>query len=74
MQAIDQKVETAKAAYDAEVEKLQDKQIAYDNTKDKIFEYYDDISSYENASTLILQGNVTEAIDYMDKLGRQFTD
>lgn len=72
MQAIDQKVETAKAAYDAEVEKLQDKQIAYDNTKDKIFEYYDDISSYENASTLILQGNVTEAIDYMDKLGRSY--
>lgn len=72
MQAIDQKVETAKAAYDAEVEKLQDKQIAYDNTKDKIFEYYDDISAYENASTLILQGNVTEAIDYMDKLGMSY--
>lgn len=72
MQAIDQKVETAKAAYDAEVEKLQDKQKAYDDTKDKIFEYYDDISSYENASTLILQGNVTEAIDYMDKLGRSY--
>nr|DAW34814.1 MAG TPA: minor tail protein [Caudoviricetes sp.] len=72
MQAIDQKVETAKAAYDAEVEKLQDKQIAYDDTKDKIFEYYDDISAYENASTLILQGNVTEAIDYMDKLGMSY--
>ncbi len=72
MQAIDQKVETAKAAYDAEVEKLQDKQKAYDDTKDKIFEYYDDISAYENASTLILQGNVTEAIDYMDKLGRSY--
>lgn len=72
MQAIDQKVETAKAAYDAEVERLQDKQIAYDDTKDKIFEYYDDISAYENASTLILQGNVTEAIDYMDKLGRSY--
>ncbi len=72
MQAIDQKVETAKAAYDAEVEKLQDKQIAYDDTKDKIFEYYDDISAYENASTLILQGNVTEAIDYKDKLGMSY--
>jgi len=72
MQAIDQKVETAKAAYDAEVEKIQDKQIAYDDTKDKIFEYYDDISAYENASTLILQGNVTEAIDYMDKLGMSY--
>ena len=48
------------------------KQIAYDDTKDKIFEYYDDISAYENASTLILQGNVTEAIDYMDKLGRSY--
>lgn len=72
MQAIDQKVETAKAAYDAEVEKLQDKQIAYDDTKDKIFEYYNDISAYENASTLILQGNVTEAIDYMDKLGMSY--
>lgn len=72
MQAIDQKVETAKAAYDAEVERLQDKQIAYDDTKDKIFEYYDDISAYENASTLILQGNVTEAIDYMDKLGMSY--
>lgn len=72
MQAIDQKVETAKAAYDAEVERLQDKQKAYDDTKDKIFEYYDDISTYENASTLILQGNVTEAVEYMDKLGKSY--
>ena len=72
MQALDQKMQTAKAAYDAEVEKLQEKQNAYDDTKNKVFEYYDDINAYENASALILQGNVEEAIDYMDQLGKSY--
>lgn len=72
MQALDQKMQTAKAAYDAEVEKLQEKQKAYDDTKNKVFEYYDDINAYENASALILQGNVEEAIDYMDQLGKSY--
>lgn len=72
MQALDQKALTAKAAYDAEVKNLQEKQKAYDNARDKVLEYYDDINSYETSSALVLQGNVTEAIEYMDKLGKSY--
>ncbi len=66
------KMNAAKQAYDSESENLKKLQGDYDETKSKIFEYYDDISTYENASTLILQGNVTEAVEYMDKLGKSY--
>ena len=48
---------------------LEDKQAAYNETEDTLFEYYRDIEGYETANTLMLEGETDKAIKQLDKLG-----
>lgn len=67
------KMNAAEQAYNTESEALEKLQSTYDDTESKILGYYSDISVYEQASSLALQGNVEEAIKLMDSLGLSYT-
>ena len=64
------------AGYDGalEIEKnrLAEKQEEYNKSEAALLEYYEDINSYEQASTLILEGETTKAIGYLNNLGSGF--
>ena len=48
---------------------LNNKQTAYNETEDTLYGYYRDIEGYENANTLLMQGETDKAIKTLDKLG-----
>lgn len=48
-----------------ELEKLQDE---YNTSEKNLFTYYEDINSYQTASTLLMEGKTSEAIGYLNDL------
>ena len=51
---------------------LNTKRGEYDNTNATLQGYYDDINSYETASTLVLAGETNKAVGYLNKYGSGF--
>lgn len=72
MITVQNKVDATKAAYEEELSIMESKKTAYNDIKKSVFDYYDDINAYEQASTLMLQGNVDEAISLMDSMGKSY--
>ena len=48
---------------------LANKQAKYNETEGVLHQYYNDIESYETASTLMMEGKTDEAIGYLSNLG-----
>ena len=51
---------------------LADKQGEYNKSEATLFQYYNDIASYEKASTLIMQGETAKAVQYLEELASNF--
>lgn len=63
----EQQYDAAKENYEKEKVLLDEKQAAYDNSESTLKGYYNNISMYESASALILQGKTEEAINLLDR-------
>ena len=59
-------------AVNIEKQKLEEKRAEYLETDTTLKGYYDNINSYETASTLILEGETNKAIGYLNKYGSGF--
>lgn len=63
-------------AYTSDLLKLQEtldgKQAKYRETDDLVKQYYDDITGYETASTLVVKGETDKAVSYLERLGGGF--
>lgn len=59
--------DAAKEKFEKEKTLLDEKQAAYDNSESQLKSYYDNITMYEEASSLIFQGKTDEAIALLDK-------
>lgn len=51
---------------------LEDKQLAYSESEAALYQYYADIGNYEQAHTLLLEGETGEAIQLLNNLGSGF--
>ena len=51
---------------------LDDVQSQYDQSESQLYQYYSDINSYEQASTLVTQGETSKAINYLNNLSSSF--
>lgn len=70
--AILKKAEALKEQIEIEKEALESKEEFYEQQKETLKEYYSDIAMYEEASTLLLEGNTEAAIELLDSLGTSF--
>ncbi len=59
-------------AAEIEKQKLAEKQEEYNKTDATLKGYYDNINSYETASTLVLEGETNKAIGHLNKYGSGF--
>ena len=61
-------VKNLQAELDKEVGVLEKLQDEYNTSEKNIFGYYEDINSYQTASTLLMEGKTAEAIGYLNNL------
>ena len=69
---IDANIAKKQAALQEEKDLLAQTEEAYKNSDATVKGYYDNIDSYETASTLVLSGETTKAIGYLNKFGSGF--
>ena len=62
-------IDSAKIQLAEEEGILTDKQAAYNETEDLLYQYYANIKRYEDASTAMIAGNVDEVIKHLDRMG-----
>ena len=62
----------AEKNFDKEKGILSEKETEYDESEAALYQYYKDISDYETASTLVLEGETAKAIGYLNNLGSGF--
>ena len=69
---MDRRYQLAQANTEKEKGLLEDARAEYDETKEAVYGYYNDITNYQNASTLLMEGKTTEAINLLNNLGTGF--
>lgn len=70
--AANARINAAAAELQAQKNNLEEKQTAYDESEAALYQYYKDINDYQTASTLIMEGSTSKALEYLNNLGTGF--
>lgn len=69
---MDQRYQIAQRSVAREKALLEEAQAKYDETESTVYGYYNDINNYQAASTLLMEGKTTEAVNLLNRLGTGF--
>lgn len=69
---MDNRYQAAQANAAREKTLLEEAQAKYDETEATVYGYYNDINNYQAASTLLMEGKTTEAVNLLNRLGSGF--
>lgn len=65
--------EAAQKEYEASVKRLNEKKQAYIDSSDAVRQYYNDIETYESASSAVIAGETDKAVEQLTSMGAAFT-